>query len=96
MSMHLSELIERLQSIALDLPEDADPEVRLATQRNWPLAFTIRGLALQSEIVESSESFDPDESFSAGEDEVLWIVEGGHPREPDSPYASKDAWEVAR
>lgn len=34
--MTLSQMILALQNIAADLPEGVDPEVRVATQPNWP------------------------------------------------------------
>lgn len=79
--MRLSDLIEHLTTIAEQL-EDLDPEVRLATQLNWPLAhsvYRVRHLA------------DPEVDLSPENPGIVWIAEGGSVY--DSPYAPREAWD---
>lgn len=80
--MNVRDLIAALQ----DMPADA--EVRLATQPNYPVAFTIEGVvspdALAGEVeCEAHGNYSCEEGECLGH--VVWITEGGHPE--DSPYA---------
>jgi hypothetical protein len=72
----LNELIEELQAIVESDEELGEAEVQLATQPNYPLAFAI----------------DTVTADHCGDAPVVWIAEGGHPRE-GSPYAPKHAWD---
>jgi hypothetical protein len=77
MSMTLGELIERLEEIRDNLPEDTDPdtiEVRLTYQPNYPLEGSLRGVV-----------FSPDDLDGADEDEddrvtdrtpIVYLAEG--------------------
>ena len=87
--MNVRDLIAALQ----DMPEDA--EVRLATQPNYPIAYTIAGvvppeaLAAEEECEAHGRHFcDEDECL----DPVVWITEGGQP--VDSPYAPRSVFDA--
>jgi hypothetical protein len=92
----IDELIELLEEARDEVGGDA--EVRLAFQPSWPLAFKVDGVALQAEINDyEREEYDDEEEDGDGQSEnVVWIVEGGHPSEPSSPYAPRGAWECVR
>lgn len=86
--MTVQELIERLQTA------DPDAEVLLAQQPNWPLRFTIHGVATGADLAGETECsehghYSCDECASA----VVYIVEGD---QPDHPYAPVEAWAAAR
>lgn len=56
---------------------DDDAPVLIAHQPSWPLAEVVGGVNWIED--------DDDEG-------TLWIAAGGHPREPRSPYAPRDAF----
>ncbi len=89
MGMRLSELIRELQDLEED-HEGEDPEVRLAMQPNYPLAFHINGIAALdgSEVDEDEEDEDEDEDEK---ETIVWIAasEGNC---YDHPYAPRAAW----
>ena len=65
------------------------------TQQNWPMEYTICGLASQAEMDEQIEDDSEDDEEAKdetkGDDEpVLFIVEGRQ-----LGYGSKRAWDVA-
>lgn len=78
--MKIQELIERLQDIAGDFP---DAEVMLATQPNYPIAETLRGVAspVDDDLDDEGER-DPSKP-------VVWLASGGSPSEESgiNPYA---------
>jgi hypothetical protein len=79
--MRIEALIERLQEVADSYP---GVEVMIATQPNYPLASTLRGVA------------DPDATLGTdkGEDRpYVWLVEGEQ-RYPN-PYAPGWVFEAA-
>lgn len=82
--MNVRELISLLEEV-----EDQDAKVRLATQPNYPLQFTIAGIAVPAEDMEGEEVLDEDEDVP----QVVYILEGGH---PDQPYATRKLWEMGR
>jgi len=83
-------MIERLEEVAED--GFGECELRLAFQPNWPLQFTIGGIAVPDD--ESRGMGEPDEEPDDAAS-VVYIVEGGHPHE-DSPYAPPWAFAAAR
>ena len=90
--MTIDDLIEYLEHYRDEIGGDA--EVRLMTQPNWPLEYTICGLASQDEMDEQIEDDGEEEEASeetADDDEpVLYIVEGRQ-----VGYGSKRTWDVA-
>jgi hypothetical protein len=90
-----------------ELLEDTNPEaeVRLATQPSWPLAFSVLGIAKQADIDVTSAWNDVDrgsgrdyvdeDAIKEHAENVVWIVEGGHPSQ-DSSYAPCGAWDAAQ
>ena len=85
--MKVNEMIERLQEVAES--GFGECEMRLAFQPNWPLQFTVAGIATPDD--ESRDLGEPDEEPDDAAT-VVYIVEGGHPY-GDSPYAP--AWAFA-
>lgn len=104
--MKLYELIERLQEVLESFTEEDQPEidVLLATQPNWPLAFTVSGVHNPEEdpvgcpdCCSISKEFriamcQADWHDEKSELPTIWIVEGQHPY-GRSPYAPRAAWE---
>ena len=88
--MTVNEMIERLHEVAED--GFGECEVRLAFQPNWPLQFTVGGIATPED--ESRGMGEPDEEPDDAAS-VIYIVEGDHPRD-DSPYAPAWAFAAAR
>ena len=70
-----------------------DVEVRLATQPSWPLAFRVAGIVDSKDVNEFADpdEYDPDNVDEENDPgaEICWIVEGGHPNQPESPYAPR-------
>lgn len=85
--MTVNEMIERLREAADE--GFGECEVRLAFQPNWPLQFTVAGIATPDD--ESRAHGEPDEEPDDAAS-VVYVVEGGHPND-DSPYAP--AWAFA-
>lgn len=85
------ELIDRLEEC------DPDATVLLAHQQAWPLQFDVLGVAeaseFRSEACAAHGERGCDDCDEVAETEVVWIVQGEH---PDSPYAPRAAWDVAR
>jgi len=81
--MTVRELIELLEEY------DGDYEVLLAHQPSWPLQFTVSHVISHEEILENN--YDEDEDEESEPEDVVYIVEGEHPREL-SPYAPRGAW----
>ncbi len=84
--------------------EDCDPdaEVRLAHQPEWPLQFTLDGIATEQDLDEESRPDHGSPGTTAAPDTdtrpeaaVVWLVAGGHPA-GDSPYAPARLWQHAR
>ena len=74
--------------------EPGDAIVRIVHQQSWPLQETVGGIALSSDL----HGVEPDEDEQDAVDEgdpVVYLVADGHPWD-DSPYGSKNAWEVMR
>lgn len=104
--MKLYELVERLQEVLDTFSEGDQPdiEVMLATQPNWPLAFTVAGVHNPEEDpvgCPDCESISKEFRIAAcqadwhdekSELPIIWIVEGQHPY-GHSPYAPRAAWE---
>ena len=106
--MKLSQLINELMNLASDLnPDlddgtilrgdlDVDPEVRLATQQRYPLAFHLDCVTHltpdaepQSEAEE--EGWEDHRADPTPEQPgIVWLAEGGSCY--DSPYAPRAAW----
>jgi len=88
--MTVRELIELLEEY------DGDYEVLLAHQPSWPLQFTVSHVISHEEILENN--YDEDEDEESEPEDVVYIVEGGHPGgygkngRPFSPYAPRGAW----
>jgi len=86
--MTVNEMIERLQEVAEDGFGECD--LRLAFQPNWPLQFTVGGIATPDDAYEDEEEREStQEDDAAG---IVYIYEGHHP--DDSPYAPK--WAMGR
>ena len=77
--MVVGELIEILQEIADEHGRSLD--VRIASQPNWPLAFTIGNVR----YIEGGEQ-------RSGRGDAVWIADGCHPY-GENPYTPKEAWE---
>jgi hypothetical protein len=87
----LSELIDRLQEIAETCGEGGpDPDVMLATQPHWPLAYHVAGVCDGADIPDAPDA-DP---ARARDRLVVWIVEGDQDRH--HPYAPSEAWEASQ
>jgi hypothetical protein len=90
--MTIDELLEYVEHYRDEIGGDA--EVRLMTQQNWPMEYTICGLASQDEMDEQIEDDGEEEEVpeeTEGDAEpVLFIVEGRQ-----LGYGSKRAWDVA-
>lgn len=98
--------VHELKALLSSLDDDA--EVRLATQPSWPLAFHVAGVwdqAGQADecphgYVSRLDCIDCEDDDAAArhygepadDQAVVWIVEGAS---CDSPYAPRDAWELA-
>jgi hypothetical protein len=96
--MTVNAMIEQLQAIADD--GFGDRELRLAFQPNWPLQFTIDGIAVPDADSLPEAELDADDdrpvvSATDGDDIPVYIVEGGHPLN-DSPYAPGWVFPAAR
>jgi hypothetical protein len=83
MRMTIGELIEALEDIRDSSPTGSETEVRIAYQRNYPLAATVAGVTDSREF-ENSEDEQP----------VAWIATGEIGWD-ESPYASSEAWDGA-
>lgn len=92
--MTVNELIQALQETAED--GFGDHEVRLAFQPNWPLQFTVGGVADPAAIVET-RGYQLDERDDDDDDapKAVYITEGQHPLD-DSPYAPAGVFEAAK
>jgi hypothetical protein len=89
-------LIERLQEISEE--GHGDSEIRLATQPNYPLRYTLAGVAAPADLqLEGNE--DGDEDSRPDQDgntpaSYVWLAEGSH---DDRPYdVPREVWEAAR
>ena len=80
----LGELIEALEELRSEVGDNA--EVRLVTQPNWPLEYTIHGVTTGAAINQSEEDEGDDEDVT--EDNVVYICEG-----TQLGYGSKRAWD---
>ena len=78
--MRLSELIQQLEDIQNCI--DGDPEVRIASQPNYPLQSTIYGAVSSDDVLDAEDMND--------EEKVVWIVERSQCRDP---YAPRSIWE---
>lgn len=86
--MNVGELREAL--------EDLDDEVvlRIATQPNWPLRFGVRSIITPGDLIEYNERENEDHLDDEDDGpQFVWIVTGDHPHD-ESPYASKDLWDI--
>jgi hypothetical protein len=84
--MKVSELIEILSEM------DADAQVLIASQPNWPFEFAIAGVARRAEMLADDDGEPATESHEPGTTASdVFIVEGTQLR-----YGSKAAWETAR
>jgi hypothetical protein len=81
--MKIDDLIQRLEQYREEIGGEC--EVRLMTQKNWPLEKTIRGLASGLEINKR------DGDANVENDHVLYIIE-----EQSIRYGSRLAWDVAQ
>ncbi len=77
--MTVCELIERLEEL------DPDAEVRLMTQRHYPLESYLRGVCDNVELFERDDNADYKEL-----DLIVYLVEG-----EQVGYGRKAAWDVA-
>jgi len=83
MKMTIGELIEALEDIRDSSPTGSETEVRIAYQRNYPLAATVAGV---------TDSRDFDKIMDSDDEEpVAWIATGDIGWGED-PYASSEAW----
>jgi len=80
MGMTLGELIESLEDLRDNSDEGSEMEVRIAYQRNYPLAGTVAGVA-------DSREFEDNEDGRA----VAWIATGDIGWD-ENPYASSEVW----
>lgn len=85
MTMKLSDLIDQLQDLLDQQPDGVDPDVMIATQPSYPLAFKVGNVTVISPA-DDQDLDSPDDDA----DPVVWIATGDHPR-PD-PYAPRAAW----
>lgn len=81
--MQITQLIERLESIAEAYP---DAEIRVAHQPSYPLAAELAGVTDPDDM--DRDPTDPDDEL------IVWLVAGDHPI-TGSPYAPRDLWEIA-
>lgn len=81
--MTVSELLDALQELVDD--GHGDKDVMLATQPNYPLASTLKGV-VNGEELGDGEGLEPDTS-------VVWLLEGSQ-RRTGSPYAPRDLWDL--
>jgi hypothetical protein len=85
--MKVSELIEILSEM------NADAQVFIASQPNWPFEYSVCGVARRAEM--NGDDADDDEAAATYEPGTapsdVFICEGTQLR-----YGSKTAWEVAR
>lgn len=97
----VGELVRALQ----DYPEDAP--VRVGHQPNWPLRELVSTVGTiereetedYSEALEEARTNDDAEWLASLEaerrqEDTVWIVLGGHPREPESPYAPREIFDL--
>lgn len=88
--MKIQELIERLTEIADVYP---DAEVLLATQPNWPITETLRGVADPDAVLGDDDRNGAD---LGSLEPVVWLVSGGQPTSNEvSPYAPRWVFEAA-
>ncbi len=80
--MNLRQLIEQLEDYRDMIGGDA--EVRLMTQHNWPMEYTIHGVTSGIDI----NTLDDDKG-DVDDDGVVYIVEGSQ-----VGYGTKRAWET--
>jgi hypothetical protein len=78
----LDELIEALQEVRDEVGGDA--EVRMVTQHNWPLEYTVFGVSTGAQINADEDSLDDGD---VSDDNVVYLVEG-----TQLGYGSKRAW----
>ena len=90
--MKVHELIEILQDM------DADADVWLMTQQNYPFEHSIAGVAQRGDWAEDDETDEPwtdRDRWGASESQLpqndVFIVEGGQVR-----YGAKAAWDAVR
>jgi hypothetical protein len=80
--MRLNDLIEQLEDIRNMFDEDIDPEIRIATQPNYPIQSTVYGVVSSLDI-DDGEDLD-------GDNPVVWVVERN---QCNDPYASQRLWD---
>jgi hypothetical protein len=83
--------VEDLMTILEDM--DPEAEVVMVFQRNWPLEYSLGGVALRSDIDGEDDGDAPARQRrpEEGAPNDVILVEGSHQR-----YGNRDAWEVAR
>jgi hypothetical protein len=79
--MNVNELLEALQDIVSEDESNGERQVLLATQPNYPLQSTVRGVCTSAE---AHDGEDPDD--------CIYVVEGNQVY--DRPYAPHGAFEV--
>lgn len=88
--MDVSELIEQLEALADEYGDDC--EVQIATQPEYPLAYTIAGVT----AIDPADAATDSEEFGgepAGAPVVVWLASG---EQPAIPYAPSAAWHVKK
>jgi hypothetical protein len=78
--MTIGELIEALEDLRDSNEQGSEMPVRIAYQRNYPIAATVAGVA-------DSSDFDSGPA-------VAWIATGSMPYD-ENPYANDWAWDSA-
>lgn len=82
--MRLYQLMDRLEEID-DHLDGQDPEIRIAYQEAYPLAGSLRGVVLASDVAEDPEEEMPptveleegeQPSPESAEPEIVWLVMG--------------------
>ena len=100
--MTINDLIDALTDARYELGGDA--HVRIGHQPSWPLCEVVDAVrVLAAEEVEMPpEELSPEEEAERAEQmlddqrrnpRVCWIVAGGHPPPPESPYAPEGLWD---
>jgi len=82
--MTVEELRDRLEELVE--AGHGEHEVMIVTQPNWPLRFTLAGVA-------STTEHDAQEDDASDEQAVVYLVEGGHPN--GNPYGPRWAFDEA-
>jgi hypothetical protein len=85
--MKVKELIAILEEM------DADAEVLIMSQQNWPFEYATYGVTVRSEMEggdEEDEDGEPAPRVNGCQSNDVFIVEGAQLR-----YGSKDAWNTA-